>query len=50
LRNSRVSAVIPGLANPGQVAQALAWLDATIPSGFWTALAEQGLLHPEAPA
>jgi D-threo-aldose 1-dehydrogenase len=44
-----VASVIPGGARPEEVTQNVASLSAPIPSGFWSDLKAQGLIHPEAP-
>ena len=49
LAHPAVAAVIPGLANGGDVQQALASYRHPIPCAFWQALREVGLMHPEAP-
>lgn len=49
LAHPQISAVIPGMADPGQVRYARQLLAAPIPSGFWDALRSQDLLHPAAP-
>ncbi|MGF7148022.1 D-threo-aldose 1-dehydrogenase [Sphingomonas zeicaulis] len=44
-----VDSVIPGMARPSQVADALAMLEEAIPQTFWAALIAEGLLPAEAP-
>jgi D-threo-aldose 1-dehydrogenase len=49
LAHPQVAAVIPGMVNAEEAAEArenLAW---AIPAAFWTALRREGLLHPAAP-
>lgn len=49
LLHPQVAAVIPGLADAAQVAQAIAWADQIIPEGFWPALVAEGLVRADAP-
>jgi D-threo-aldose 1-dehydrogenase len=49
LAHPQISAVIPGMADPGQARQAAEWLRTPIPAAFWEALRGAGLLHPAAP-
>lgn len=49
LAHRQVSSVIPGLADPDQVAQALRFHEASIPPDFWSELIAEGLLRPDAP-
>lgn len=44
-----VASVIPGLASPEQVRQAVAWRDLTVPPALWAELKADGLIAPEAP-
>lgn len=44
-----VASVIPGLASPAEVADALRLQSFDIPSALWEALKAEGLLRPEAP-
>jgi D-threo-aldose 1-dehydrogenase len=49
LAHPQISAVIPGMADPGQARQAAEWLRVNIPAAFWQALRDADLLHPAAP-
>jgi D-threo-aldose 1-dehydrogenase len=49
LAHPAVASVIPGMASPAQVADALAWMETPIPAGLWDDLRAEGLLHPAAP-
>jgi D-threo-aldose 1-dehydrogenase len=49
LAHPRIASVIPGMSNPAQVRQALAWAAHAIPDALWDDLRGEGLLHPEAP-
>ena len=49
LAHPAVAAVIPGLANGGDVQQAAAFYRHPIPYAFWQALRDAGLMHPDAP-
>ena len=49
LAHPAVAAVIPGLASGEDVRQALAYYRHPIPSAFWQALRDAGLMHREAP-
>jgi D-threo-aldose 1-dehydrogenase len=49
LVHPQISAVIPGMADPGQACQAAEWLRTPTPAAFWDALRGAGLLHPAAP-
>lgn len=50
LAHPAVAAVIPGVRDPGQLAEVLDWTRARIPAEFWADLKRRNLLHPEAPA
>ena len=50
LAHAAVASVIPGLASGSDVRQALAHYRHSVPSAFWQALRDAGLMHPEAPA
>jgi len=49
LVHPQVVSVIPGMSNPAQVRQALAWAAHAIPDALWDDLRGEGLLHPDAP-
>ncbi|WP_421739280.1 aldo/keto reductase [Caulobacter sp.] len=49
LAHPQVASVIPGMANPTQVAQIAGWMKVVIPSALWDDLRAEGLLHPDAP-
>ena len=49
LFNDIVSSVIPGPRDKGELEQILDWFQQPIPSAFWTALKEKGLLDKSAP-
>jgi D-threo-aldose 1-dehydrogenase len=49
LAHPQISAVIPGMADSGQVRHARQLLGVPIPPAFWDALRGAGLLHPAAP-
>jgi D-threo-aldose 1-dehydrogenase len=49
LAHPAVAAVIPGMADPRQVAAAVAWMRRPIPSAFWQALRDEGLIRTDAP-
>ena len=49
LAHPQVQTVIPGLADAGQVAQAVELMRVPIPETFWRALRDEGLLHAQAP-
>jgi len=49
LAHSAVAAVIPGMADPGQVDAAVTWMAQPIPGAFWQALRDDGLIRPDAP-
>ncbi|KSB90363.1 pyridoxal 4-dehydrogenase [Caulobacter vibrioides] len=49
LAHPAVAGVIPGMASPTQVADALAWMETPIPAGLWDDLRAEGLLRPDAP-
>lgn len=44
-----VKSVIPGPRTPEELSQNLAWWDHQIPSGLWSDLKAEGLIHPNAP-
>jgi D-threo-aldose 1-dehydrogenase len=48
LAHPQVVSVVAGLADAGQLAQAVEWLGAPAPDAFWRALSEEGLLHAAA--
>ena len=50
LAHRAVTSVIPGMATPGQVADAVAWLAVDIPQALWDTLRAEGLLRADAPA
>jgi len=41
-----VKSVIPGPRTPGELSEILTWWNSPIPSGFWSDLRMQGLIHP----
>ncbi|MHB8285908.1 MAG: aldo/keto reductase [Caulobacteraceae bacterium] len=49
LAHPHVRCVIPGMADAGEVDQAVRLMQAAIPDGLWAALRENDLLHPRAP-
>lgn len=49
LANPAVAAVIPGASQPGRIAEDRAALAETVPTDFWRALRDEGLVHPDAP-
>lgn len=49
LRHPQVVSVIPGLASVAEVEDTIALFEMRIPSEYWSALKEEGLLHPDAP-
>jgi D-threo-aldose 1-dehydrogenase len=49
LAHPMVASVIPGMADPAQVRQAVGWMETVIPPRLWDDLRSQGLLHPDAP-
>jgi D-threo-aldose 1-dehydrogenase len=49
LAHPQVVSVIPGMADAGQVAEALALAAVEIPQALWRDLKAEGLLHPAAP-
>lgn len=49
LAHPAVASVIPGMASPAQVADAIAWMETPIPAPLWEDLRVEGLLHPDAP-
>ncbi|MDI1366531.1 MAG: aldo/keto reductase [bacterium] len=49
LAHPAVASVIPGLGDPDQVEQAVAWMATAIPDALWDDLRTEGLLHPDAP-
>ena len=49
LAHRAVTTVIPGMAAPGQVAEAVAWLAIDIPQALWDTLRAEGLLRADAP-
>jgi D-threo-aldose 1-dehydrogenase len=49
LAHPQIVSVIPGMAGRHQVEETTRLLNAAIPAGFWSALREDGLLHPDAP-
>lgn len=44
-----VASVIPGLGNPDQVRQTMAWHGAIVPDDFWSELRHEGLIRADAP-
>ncbi len=49
LAHPAVACVIPGMGNPRRIGQTLELMRTDIPAAFWSALAESGLMHPDAP-
>lgn len=49
LRHPQVASVIPGQATVAEVEDTIRLYETDIPPGYWTALKEEGLLHPDAP-
>jgi D-threo-aldose 1-dehydrogenase len=49
MAHAQVASVIPGLADPGQVDDAVRWRDTILPAALWRDLRMAGLLHPDAP-
>ncbi len=49
LAHPAVLSVIPGMATPDQVADAIRWLDAAIPHSLWSDLRSEGLVRADAP-
>ena len=49
LAHPAVASVIPGVRDPGQLAQVLDWTRSRIPAEFWADLKQRNLLHPESP-
>lgn len=49
LAHPQVASVIPGLANPEQVADTIRLYHAPIPQDFWNELRHAGLVRPDAP-
>jgi len=49
LAHPAVACVIPGMASPAQVADAVAWTQTPVPEALWSDLRAEGLLHPAAP-
>jgi D-threo-aldose 1-dehydrogenase len=49
LAHPQIVSVIPGMAGRRQVEEASRLMNTAIPAGFWSALREDGLLHPDAP-
>ena len=49
LAHPQVVSVIPGMAGRAQVAATMTLIDTEIPAAFWSALRDEGLLHPAAP-
>lgn len=49
LANPAVAAVIPGASRPSRIAEDNAALSETVPTDFWQALRDQGLIDPAAP-
>ena len=49
LGSELVSSVIPGPRSSADWKQVVEWFDVDIPSGLWTDLKEQGLMHVDAP-
>lgn len=49
LGNDLVTSVIPGPRNKAELQQILSWFDMPIPSDFWSALREKGLIEEAAP-
>jgi len=49
LAHPAVASVIPGMRDPGQLAQVLDWTRARIPTEFWADLKQRNLLHAESP-
>ena len=49
LAHPQVASVIPGLANPQQVADTIGLYREPIPQEFWNELRHAGLVRPDAP-
>ena len=49
LAHPQIVSVIPGMAGRSQVEETSRLMNTAIPAGFWSALREDGLLHPDAP-
>lgn len=49
LAHPAVASVIPGVRDPGQLAEVLDWTRARIPAEFWADLKQRNLLHRQAP-
>ena len=49
LAHPAVASVIPGLRSPAELADTLSWTGHAIPSAFWAALKDGGLVHQDAP-
>ncbi len=49
LAHSVVASVIPGLGDPGRIAQTMDLYRETIPASFWSDLKTAGLIRPDAP-
>jgi D-threo-aldose 1-dehydrogenase len=49
MAHPQVASVIPGLANPAQVEEAVAWRDIAIPPALWDELRDGGLISAGAP-
>ncbi|PVM90528.1 pyridoxal 4-dehydrogenase [Caulobacter radicis] len=49
LAHPAVASVIPGMASPAQVADAIAWMETPLSAALWNDLRAEGLLHPGAP-
>ena len=49
LAHPAVLSVIPGMATPAQVADAIRWLDVAIPPALWADLRSEGLVRADAP-
>ena len=49
LAHPAVASVIPGLRSPAELADTLSWTSHAIPSAFWAALKDGGLVHQDAP-
>jgi D-threo-aldose 1-dehydrogenase len=49
LAHPAVCCVIPGMGNPGRIAQTLGYHELEIPAAFWATLKDRGLLEAECP-
>ena len=49
LAHPAVVSVIPGMASPAQVADAVAWMETPLPASLWDDLRTERLLYPDAP-